>query len=418
MKHSKTCMIWLENINRSDEFIKNYIENKMEINLFLPNDIIALLNILEYEEFIEQEIIKKIEYINSFRIDEVISLIYIGKKDINNKIFLYFIKNYKKKKDILIKLKKEIPQYFSEFTTEIIEEKLKNNETNFTEFLNPYLLGKFLVQEKENRYYHLIINETLNSKKQIQQLICNLNLFDEFTTREVLRIISSSLYLNKEKNYINIIKGLIKCYYFQVALKNKSQKDLVKTVCLIIEDTVKLAKKELYDIEYFNRGSYCSVYKVGDYLIKLGRKRICNTIENDENLLHPICRKYIEELDLFIEVTLLENNEEITDEDVYKVYKNVRDNKRIWLDAKKENLVKLKKDNNNFPFEIEAETLGFVGKTKKFRKKGEYAISDTDLLFKEENIPWNEIETECSSIVIKNYRKLEKRYQQEKRSLI
>ena len=387
MKHSKTCMIWLENINRSDEFIKNYIENKMEINLFLPNDIIALLNILEYEEFIEQEIIKKIEYINSFRIDEVISLIYIGKKDINNKIFLYFIKNYKKKKDILIKLKKEIPQYFSEFTTEIIEEKLKNNETNFTEFLNPYLLGKFLVQEKENRYYHLIINETLNSKKQIQQLICNLNLFDEFITREVLRIISSSLYLNKEKNYINIIKGLIKCYYFQVALKNKSQKDLVKTVCLIIEDTVKLAKKELYDIEYFNRGSYCSVYKVGDYLIKLGRKRICNTIENDENLLHPICRKYIEELDLFIEVTLLENNEEITDEDVYKVYKNVRDNKRIWLDAKKENLVKLKKDNNNFPFEIEAETLGFVGKTKKFRKKGEYAISDTDLLFKEENIP-------------------------------
>jgi len=126
------------------------------------------------------------------------------------------------------------------------------------------------------------------------------------------------------------------------------------------------------------------VFEVGDYVIKIGDKRVTNVIINDADLLYPICRKYIEELDLFIEVAYLGDIKEIPEEEVYKLYERKRQEGKIWIDPKKENIVRLRKDNGDYPFEVNPETIGFIGESKETRKRGDYVICDTDLLYKED----------------------------------
>ena len=106
---------------------------------------------------------------------------------------------------------------------------------------------------------------------------------------------------------------------------------------------------DISDIEYVGRGAFSDVYKLGDKVIKFGKNRLTDKIPYHKRILKPLLRKRVLSkvvTDLYIEVSeYLPSDNSITDEDTYLIYKELRDAGIIWLDAKKENLGRLQKDN-------------------------------------------------------------------------
>ena len=102
----------------------------------------------------------------------------------------------------------------------------------------------------------------------------------------------------------------------------------------------------------------------------------------------------------------------------YLIYKELRDDGIIWLDAKKENLGRLEKDNiSHFskPLYVKNETVGYISETLKQDtplQKGELVIIDTDFLFREEDFNPNILDRRANTSF---YRIFEQRYQEEKK---
>jgi len=259
-----------------------------------------------------------------------------------------------------------------------------------------------------------ILKTILDSEACMEQIFKNITQNETFYLKEFSRSPHYPKLYQKYRH--NIFEAVFHNFYMLRMLKNQNTEnsDLVETVLLIIEDACRLGGVSVIDMDFFERGSYSVVYKAGDYLIKLGRKRLANKIAADPNLLYPFCRKYIKEFDLFIEVTSLENPKNIDMEDVYQIFKAIREEGRCWIDAKTENVVRLTKENGSYPFEVDPETIGFIGEMPKSKKTiNECVICDTDLLYDEKNVPWELINEECSKKVLEDYQKLEERYQQE-----
>lgn len=91
----------------------------------------------------------------------------------------------------------------------------------------------------------------------------------------------------------------------------------------------------------------------------------------------------------------------------------------IWVDARKDNLGRLEKDNIayfNTWLNVKNESVGYVSETIKKDKtleKGDLVIIDTDLLFREEE--FNEEILDEMDINSYYYEKFEEQYQNEKR---
>ena len=110
-----------------------------------------------------------------------------------------------------------------------------------------------------------------------------------------------------------------------------------------------------------------------------------NIKRNHRRFLQPYIRRKLG--NIFVEVYDTQDNEheQITDEELLEVFEELYRDGLIWADAKKENLVRLKKD-NNFPEFIRQrdDTIyGFEEHTENLEvlKKGEVAICDLDYIY-------------------------------------
>ena len=104
------------------------------------------------------------------------------------------------------------------------------------------------------------------------------------------------------------------------------------------------------------------------------------------------------------------------DEELYRIYKELRDDGILWIDCKKENVGRLLKENKTNYCDIrgnelrpEDKAIGFYGKkTNRVLSKGELVIIDTDYLITREDeknwYKWNNFQNEFS-----------KRYEEERR---
>jgi len=72
----------------------------------------------------------------------------------------------------------------------------------------------------------------------------------------------------------------------------------------------------------------------------------------------------------------------------------------------------LEKDNGSYSFPIEPWTIGFEGANTKMKKAGEYVIIDLDLLWKEDDPCWEEVNRTLNLPWFKEY---EERYQRERK---
>lgn len=329
-------------------------------------------------------------------------------EEITEETFLCVLINYEKQKDVLKSLAKieneKLKFLFLKYIELIFMIKQKNNENNYFEFLTWEQISYLLLEYTSEKFYRKMKEDFLKNKDYIEYFFHHLDLVKDEDLFRYLNALKDSPYFeeiflkNKEKFYEKWINREVK------------EKDLLNTIIIIVEDALRKAEKKLTDVIYLDKGTQKITYKVGDYIIQFGKEGFCKTIPNDSNVLYPMCRKYMEELNLSITITSLGERNNISMEDVKDVYKRVREEKHVWLDAKKDNLVKLLKDNNSYGFIVEPYTIGFVGEnTAQERKQGECVICDLDLLHQEENLP---IETllEKGWGGYNNYKKLEEEY--------
>lgn len=188
----------------------------------------------------------------------------------------------------------------------------------------------------------------------------------------------------------------------------------------IVNEIAQNENVDISNIEHIGSGTMTNVYKLGNKVIKFGKKRMTNKIPYHKRILQPLLRRSIlsGDKDLYIEISeyLLPDNS-ITDEDAYLIYKELRDDGIIWLDAKKENLGRLQKDNiAHFkePLYVRNETVGYIPETIQedaTLPKGDLVILDTDFLFREQDFNVKFLD---SRINTNFYRVCEQRYQREK----
>lgn len=416
MNHTKLFYEWMKTEYSALKNIKNFIQEQGKITIFTKDDILEFQN-TKYQHFLEICLIKdNINYLFNNLTDEEMKQYIRKSKSLKIDLFLETINRLPKTKNLLQMLKKDIifMGIFNIYYPEIIDKLVEVQDTNFLEYLPQETIILIILNEKDN-YKKLILQEVLVSKYYMEEIFKNIST----ETIECLKELKQSIYYEglykkyKKDIFVKLFHNY--CVGDFITKINSENYDLFETLILIIEDTARLAKKEIYEVEYLDKGSYSYVYQLGNYVIKIGQKRAQNKIPFDIDMLYPICRKYIKELDLFIEITSLEDSKNIKEEDVYQLFKRKREEGKCWIDAKKENVVRLTKENGSYPFEIEPETLGFYGKKEETkRKQGDCVICDTDLLYYEKNVPWKLLEEICSNIVLDNYIELEKRYQQEK----
>ena len=221
--------------------------------------------------------------------------------------------------------------------------------------------------------------------------------------------------LSEVKNYIdNNEEKAINSIFCEtdhlVKIKDKTLREVIK---LIILDVMKNENAKFSDITY-NGGVFSHILLIGDKVIKLGN-RFTKTFPNNPYIVTPLLRKELKSNDeiCFTEVTeRVDTNITPTKEELYQLFKNIRDLGLVWTDIKAANVGRLKKENIihwNDNLNPSEEVLKLEPKRGNITlKEGELVIIDADFIY-DENDP---------NINYTNNRQLydefEKRYQIEK----
>lgn len=199
------------------------------------------------------------------------------------------------------------------------------------------------------------------------------------------------------------IIDLIKEKYFNYL--SNSEKNRIKdsnefntildVVYLIIEDIARNEKVPLSSFSIVGGGSYSAVFGLGDKIIKIGKDRGVKSFNNNPYVVSTLLRKSFpinDKLSLVIEVNeKVDTKSYVSDEEMYQLYKKLRDIGLVWTDIYKGNVGRLLKDNVidwRFDLKPSDKVLGL----DKYRgteilRKGDIVILDCDYIFDENNIP-------------------------------
>ena len=287
----------------------------------------------------------------------------------------------------------------------------KLNEDNQKIFL------EILVENKCDIPYSAI--EYKGNNKQI--IYDNLTLFIEnaqnlYTLMNFVK--DNHVALSQVKNYIdNNEEKAINSIFCEtdhlVKIKDPTLKEIIK---LMITDVMKNENTKFSDITY-NGGGFSRILLIGDKVIKLGN-RVTKNFPNNPYIVAPLLRKEFEinNEKCFAEVTeRVDTNSKASKEELYKLFKNLRNLGLKWTDIKEANVGRLKRKNvihwqeNLDPTE---EVLGLDTKRgTKILEEGDLVILDADFIY-DENDP-NINYTNNKPL----YDEFERRYQREKRKL-
>ena len=170
---------------------------------------------------------------------------------------------------------------------------------------------------------------------------------------------------------------------------------------MIIDELLKRADngKNMDAVEQIGKGCYSVVYKIGDLVLKVGRRR-CTEIPNHRRILKPIIRRQISDVsdeDNFIEIqNYVETNwyKGMKSEDINKVlegiYYELLEDGVVFGDVKPENVGKLIRPNTTHEYDLchneispPERATGIIGKDKGGPlQAGEYVIIDTDHIYR------------------------------------
>ena len=245
-----------------------------------------------------------------------------------------------------------------------------------------------------------LLNVLLNNYKNIN--IKDIELIINYSTR-----LLDLKYILKENNTYSDLIDLVnkRISNNKEMVSDEILTTMVSFGCIkddIIRNTMFYIVKELSENEKINysdicilskSGAYSTVYQIGDKVIKIGRRRDVFTKINNKRFLQPLYRDEVldkDELDFLfcIEITEKVDTNNITKEDAYQIYKELRAQGLIWTDCKEDNLGRLLKDNKVYfrgIDKVDKGATGYVNDIDEVLKKGDLVIIDNDYIYETED---------------------------------
>ena len=202
-----------------------------------------------------------------------------------------------------------------------------------------------------------------------------------------------------------------------------SNEVLVEMLAMIFREICKNENVELKDIKYLNNGYYSRAYQIGNKIIKLGHSREIFEFPNNPYVIAPILRKKFEienstAKELYVEIqerVELVDDFKVSEEELYQLYKRIRELGLMWLDVDTRNAGRLIKDNvvhwNGELAQID-HVLSFEPKRGTVTlKAGELVVLDADFIFDEKSVPEKYLKGNWG--YMEKQRRFEERYQKE-----
>lgn len=355
---------FLVNIMNNNEFSNYLIENKLIWkhfdrirNVYGPDTCFQIIKLLSIKsnKFISDDIYIIFEY--DYFDKEMFELLFnflefnekINRSDLNN-LLEYIIKN-----------KSKYINY--EFIDYLLNSKYKNVVVNNFERI------------LDNCYYLLDLKKIIKVKSLLERYNSYIN--------------------NKPDNIIYeiLVKG------FNLNLEEIKNEKIFDTIKLIIDELLNYQNLNYSDIYFIGYGAYNFVVSIGSKVLKLGQKREMFKIDNNKRFLKPILRTQINKLNSeeilgCLEITEKVSTKNITEKDVYILYKELRDKGYIWIDCKKDNVGRLLKDNKIYFNDLDPtlSAINYNTNNNEELNEGELVIIDNDYIYSEkefDSLPQN-----------------------------
>lgn len=314
----------------------------------------------------------------------------------------------------------EISELFQQLYTKIDNENLRQNI--FTADMNKKLVEMNLSSNSYARLYSMMTNAQRNNL--LEQLLSNninINYSKFLPYNDTITFIKNNIdiiythggniidikrlmELKREDKFVSKINAYIDNNPYIMV---NSIIDILKTkilnnkkinfnkyrsfIFLLLDEISKNESTSISSTEFIGTGGYSAVFAIKTKVIKIGIERKTPHFPNNPYILKPLLRKTItiDNIPIFFEVTekVDTNINDITKEEIYKLYKNIREIGLIWTDVKIDNVGRLIKDNKIYWYENitpSDETLEFTKTIGNHQlKKGELIVLDGDYIYNE-----------------------------------
>ena len=296
---------------------------------------------------------------------------YIGKKNIDleniEESYDYIIRNLNKKCDtpilnILIIKKVNLDKLFN-----YIE---KNNiKVNYNKVVKKLIeLDKIELVKKYFNYFWKNNNHLLEFRYIVKKIGVN---------------------LEEVNNYINQNHDLIIEEVSNYSIKTLKAEKLYNFFKELVNELLKNEKIDYGNIEFIAEGTSSRVFEIGNKILKVGIPKETFKIRNNKLFLQPLYRKEIRSIYnnaslICIEITEKVDTKNITDDDVYYIYKTLRDEGLIWLDHTKDNVGRLIRDNKIY-FDginyVDKKSTDYTTDNYEILPKGSLVLIDNDCIY-------------------------------------
>lgn len=289
---------------------------------------------------------------------------------------LIFLLKDKKTRNIVYNHFHEILANFDGIREDFFDDNDLTSKINFLRTLKLTPSGKDVVKRNINKILEYTTEDDLFETIQI------LKGFGENTDSKLNEFLNS----NKRK----IAKSLIKRLR-NVHIDKKLLEDYTDTLLIMIEELLASEGKDFIDIERIGEGAYSKVYQIGSKVLKIGEPRRTYDIPNHRRILQPLIRTNF--LDRYgkkfacVEISDKVRSFHSSDEnELYEIYKELRDSGIIWTDVRDDNVGILDKKNipnlNGENWNVAPNSVGFVSNVETEPLDiGDLVIIDTDYIF-------------------------------------
>ena len=220
-------------------------------------------------------------------------------------------------------------------------------------------------------------------------------------------------------NCINNNHNLIIEEVSNLSIKELNEEKLYHFFDELIKELLEKENCTYDKIEFIGQGSSNKVFGIGNKVIKVGMPKEQLKMKNNKLFLQPLYRKEIyskfnNEILFCIEITERVDTKNINEDDVYYIYKTLRDEGLIWMDHLEDNVGRLLKDNKIY-FEgidyVDSESTNYIGDNVSILPKGSLVLIDNDCIYDEKEFFKN-----CDYRLYEHCNKYEARYREEKRN--
>ena len=431
----------LRNLENIPE-LREYIEKKLNIEEMMEDstqeDNVALLRVLsEYKgELISEELCEKIkaelekkcvEYWQAFlrneffKLEDIVQLIMAG-KDIPE-ARKYIITNFEKIfinvtgtdyfEEVISELAgvEEFKPIIKEWLAKILEitagrEDGINNAQNIIFIINNIMKDELYRKEIEENAETIVGVCFYANVVWLRELAKKFNGFSEIMKKNYYELERTAVEqgIEVEDLYLNRL--------IEYAMGNQVSEEVLIVVRLLFKDALRNENKKITDIKLIGKGSFSTVYNIGNKAVKIGEGRATKEIENHRRILQPAYRNEIiaegkvdkkdEVVKIFAEMSEMVDTEGITEEDVYVVYKELIEDGKAWVDSYTDNLGRLRRKNvsyhtwakrelkegeiGNEEFYSPESMTGIKGEQQEPLGEGELIVFDTDYIYIYNNI--------------------------------